>query len=203
LIHFYKSFRYLLTKMVALPKLPNCCACASLKTGTLIIGSLNLVASVIGILASIGFMAGSTALIDVVEQMLDQGAPGWREDIDRQAISSGIFIFGVIILIASIFATAISACLVHGARTRNVCLMKPWIVLTGISLILDIFNILKALISLAIADAISSTLGWVLGAYLFLVVWSFKNEIEDEVGAGGDYQGEVHYKREEREMLKA
>ena len=24
-------------KMVALPKLPNCCACASLKTGTLII----------------------------------------------------------------------------------------------------------------------------------------------------------------------
>ena len=46
--------------MVALPKLPNCCACASLKTGTLIIGSLNLVASVIGILASIGFMAGST-----------------------------------------------------------------------------------------------------------------------------------------------
>ena len=81
--------------------------------------------------------------------------------------------------------------------------MKPWIVLTGISLILDIFNILKALISLAIADAISSTLGWVLGAYLFLVVWSFKNEIEKEVGAGEDYQGDEggNYKREEREML--
>ena len=54
-----KNFRYYLSKMVALPKLPNCCACASLKTGTLIIGSLNLVASVIGILASIGCMAGS------------------------------------------------------------------------------------------------------------------------------------------------
>jgi len=189
--------------MVTLPKVPNCCACASLKTGTLIIGSLNLVASVFGILASIGFMAGSTALVDLVVQMLDQSAPGWREDIDREAIQSGIFIFGVIILIASIFATVVSGCLVHGARTRNVCLMKPWIVLTGISLILDIFNILKALISLAIADAISSVLGWVLGAYLFLVVWSFKNEIEEETGAGGDYQGEVHYKREEREMLKA
>ena len=67
--------------------------------------------------------------------------------------------------------------------------MKPWMVLTGINLCSPI--------------AISSILGWVLGAYLFLVVWSFKNEIEDEVGAGGDYQGEVHYKREEREMLKA
>ena len=89
------------------------------------------------------------------------------------------------------------------AFQRNVCLMKPWIVLTGISLVLDIFNILKALISLAIADAISSILGWVLGAYLFLVVWSYKNEVEDGEGSGGDYQGEVHYKREEREMLKA
>ena len=75
--------------------------------------------------------------------------------------------------------------------------MKPWIILTGISLILDICNILNAFISLAIADAISSILGWVLGAYFFLVVWSFKKEIEDEAGAGGD-QGEVHYKREEK-----
>ena len=56
--------------------------------------------------------------------------------------------------------------------------MKPWIVLTGISLILDIFNILKAVISLAFADALSSIFGWVLGAYLFLVVWSFKAEVE-------------------------
>jgi len=167
-----------------------------------VIGSLNLAASVIGIIASIGFMAGSTVLVDVVEKLLDQSVPGWREDIDRHAIASGIFIFGVIMLIASIVATVISACLVHGARTANVCLMKPWIVLTGISLILDIFNILKAVISLAFADALSSIFGWVLGAYLFLVVWSYKKELEEGVG-GGDYQGEVHYKREEREMLKA
>ena len=29
------------------------------------------------------------ALIDVVEQLLDQSVPGWRDDIDRQAIQSG------------------------------------------------------------------------------------------------------------------
>ena len=80
--------------------------------------------------------------------------------------------------------------------------MKPWIIWTGISLILDTVNILKALVSLAIADAISSILGWVLGAYLFLVVWSYKSEIEDETGPGGNYQGEVHYTAE-REGLKA
>ena len=58
--------------MVALPKLQNFCGCTSLKTGTLIIGSLNLVASVIGILASIGFMAGST--VGEIEIQL------WTED---------------------------------------------------------------------------------------------------------------------------
>ena len=29
------------------------------------------------------------ALVDVVEQLLDQSVPNWQEDIDRQAISSG------------------------------------------------------------------------------------------------------------------
>ena len=73
--------------------------------------------------------------------------------------------------------------------------MRPWINLTILGLVLDILNILRALISLAIVDVVISILGWVLHAYFFLVVWSFKKEIEDEVGAGGD-QGEVHYKRE-------
>ena len=75
--------------------------------------------------------------------------------------------------------------------------MGPWISLTGIGLILNIFNTLRAIISLTIVDVVCSILGWVLGAYFFLVVWSFKKEIEDEAGAGGD-QGEVHYKREEK-----
>ena len=44
------KFQIFLTKM---------CCCTSLKTGTLIIGSLNLVASVICIFASIGLMEGS------------------------------------------------------------------------------------------------------------------------------------------------
>merc|ERR1712181_90033 len=109
---------------------------------------------------------------------------------------SGIFIFGVAFLIAAIFSIVICACLVHGARTRNVCLMRPWINLIILELVLDILNILKALISLSIPEIICSILGWVLSAYFFLVVWSFKKEIEDEAGAGGN-QGEVHHKREE------
>jgi len=72
--------------MVALRKLPNCCACISLKTGTLIIGSLGLVGSVILTLASIGFIASQQWVIN----MMDQTDPGWREDLDMQTVSSGL-----------------------------------------------------------------------------------------------------------------
>merc|ERR1739842_145106 len=130
----------------------------------------------------------------------------------RQDISSGIGGIGVCLLIVSIFCTAISACLVHGARTRNVCLMKPWIVLTSTGLILEFVNILKVLFLISVGDVsssaaivnfVSNIFGWVLGVYTFLVVRSFQIEIEDEGGAGGDHEvhyngnGKVHYKREE------
>jgi len=174
--------------MVALPKLQKCFGCASLRTGTLIIGALSLVSSLVGILASIGFLAGSTARVDLVVQLLDH-LPGQNvdvncvacDDLERQFISAGIIIFGVAILICSIFSTVISACLVHGARTRNACLMKPWMILTGLNLCTPIVML--------------SILGWVLCAYFLLVVWNFMKEIED---GGKDYQGEVHNKSEER-----
>ena len=93
--------------------------------------------------------------------------------------------------------------------------MMPWIVLTSTGLILELGNILKALIvgnvssSVAIVNFVSNIFGWVLGVYTFLVVRSFQIQIEDEEGAGGDHEvhyngnGKVHYKREEREMQKA
>ena len=62
--------------------------------------------------------------------------------------------------------------------------MRPWINLTVVGLVLNILNILRALISLSIEEVICNILGWVLGAYFFLVVWSFKKEIENEVGSG-------------------
>jgi len=82
--------------MVALPKLQKCFGCASLRTGTLIIGALSLVSSLVGILASIGFLAGSTARVDLVVQLLDH-LPGQNvdvncvacDDLDRQFILAG------------------------------------------------------------------------------------------------------------------
>ena len=72
--------------------------------------------------------------------------------------------------------------------------MKPWIVFGGISLILIFVSLIY---NLAIGDAISSVHSCfvlVLTFVPFLVVLSFKNEVENEAEAGEDYQGKVHYR---------
>merc|ERR1719158_2108792 len=106
---------------------------------------------------------------------------------DRKALLSGLPKECVLMLIFFIFATVFSGCLVHGARTRNVCLMKPWIVLTGICLILDIINNIRLLASGYVPS--NHLPLWMLFNYFFMVVLSFKKEIEDEAGTGEDCHG--------------
>ena len=82
--------------------------------------------------------------------------------------------------------------------------MMPWIVLTGIGLVLDIFNILKAVIILDFVEAFSSIFAWVLFAYFFLVVWSYKAEVEEGETVGDlNYKGKVHYQKEYKELQRA
>ena len=53
--------------------LPNCCGCASLQTGTRIIGALDLVASIILLVFSIPFLAGSTVSeIEIQSEIVDK-----------------------------------------------------------------------------------------------------------------------------------
>ena len=59
--------------------------------------------------------------------------------------------------------------------------MKPWIVLTGIGLVLGIFAILWAIINLNPRMAIGGIFFGLVHAHFFLVIWSYKAEAE-EVG---------------------
>ena len=66
--------------------------------------------------------------------------------------------------------------------------MKPWIVLTGIGLVLEIFTILWVIINLNPRMAIGGIFFGLVHAYLFLVVWSYKAEVEE----GGHLQKVFH-----------
>merc|ERR1711997_849605 len=99
---------------------------------------------------------------------------------------SQIFLFSVIMLVASILSILTCAALIHGARTRNVCLMGPYIISNGIGLLLNIGNIARAFFSSSFPDIAFSINCRVLSFYFFLVVWSYKKEITD--GASEEVQ---------------
>ena len=77
--------------------------------------------------------------------------------------------------------------------------MKLWIVSTGISLVLDMFFIIFALIKLPIHIAVSSLSYWVCTARCLKMVWLYKAEVEEDNGLIGyfDHWGKLHYKRVE------
>ena len=169
----------------------------------------------------------------------------------------GVLIFGVVLLVVSIVATVLSACLIQGAKTvgflktiissfnthkfgchydlylffcssgkshkykcfllcepfpylyfalqRNVRLMKPWIVLTGISLVLGLGLVIFALIKLPMQFALHCTAFWVCTALCLKRVRLYKAEVEADNGLRGylDYWGKLHYKREDGEVVEA
>merc|ERR1712038_2238146 len=64
------------------------------------------------------------------------------------SLKTGTLVIGSLVIGTFVIGTVASIGFM-AAPTRNVCLMKPWIILNGIiSLILDIYTILKALITL-------------------------------------------------------
>ena len=173
-----------------LPKLPNCCYFCSLKTGTILIGALSLVVDVILMLVGLTVFADPGLII----HEFDKAAPGWRRGQDTESAMGVLHITAGILLVGGIIATVIGACLVHGARTGNKRLMMPWIVLITMGLVLDIGNVFKTVIAGNMGDIVLSILGWVLGAYLLLVVRSYKEEVESVT----DMEGAVHYQRGEK-----
>merc|ERR1712105_410478 len=66
---------------------------------------------------------------------------------------------------------------------RNISLMKPWIVLTAIGLVLNIISMALSLFVNPLT-AVTTMAPWALNTSFFLVVLSFKKEIEAGVGSG-------------------
>jgi len=149
--------------------LSSCCGVGSLRTGTLIIGALNLVLALL--VLPLGVWCASDPS-GVAKLYLDQTKPGWRNEVSASyqrlqapagphfniesekdieasivdAVASWIYIYGVAFLIGSILSTVKSALLIHGARKENVSYMKVWVALTEIGLFLNILHAVRSLV---------------------------------------------------------
>merc|ERR1711953_47759 len=170
----------------------------SLKTYTKVVGGFSL--AFCFICCSIAIMVFSREMVSSVEQSLHDD--GWGKNMDRDTIATGIFIFGMVMLVGSIVGIVISACLIHGARTTNACLMKPWIVSTGITMVLDIFFIIFALNKLP-AQVVSGICYLTSAAYSLKIVRLHMAEVEEGTGLKRyiDHRGRLLFKNEDGEVV--
>ena len=82
--------------------------------------------------------------------------------------------------------------------------MKPWIVMTGISLVLSPLFIIFALVTLPMKAALNAITLWGCYSYFWRMVWLYKDEVENGNGRRAYLTGwKLHYKGEDGEELKA
>merc|ERR1711872_192485 len=159
----------LLPNMVcSIPRVSNFLVCMDLKTGTIILGIVNLVSAV-----TLAFYSLIALAVGVGVTVASQTSTTFKEKAGEDATKGfmavgivGIIVLVVLLLIAVLYL-GIASALIHGARTGRPGLLMPWIVLTAVTLFLDVINILWSLISLVIQPLI-------LGI-LFLGVWVIQN----------------------------
>merc|ERR1711936_1098440 len=120
----------------------KCFGCTSLRTGAIIIGAFDIVFSTIAIVVS------------VVAMMNAQVKSESKEETSWSAASQSIFILGKIVVFRCTFEIVVASLLIHGVRKKSASLMKPWIIWSGIWLVLGLVNILLAIFTFNFATVI-------------------------------------------------
>merc|ERR1711962_545297 len=144
----------------------KCFGCTSLRSGAIIIGAFDIVVSTIAIVVS------------VVAMMNAQVKSELKEETSWSDASQSIFILGKIVVFRCTFEIVVASLLIHGVRKKRASLMKPWIIWSGIWLVLGLVNILLAIFTFNFATVMINVATWILAVYVFLVVAAHKLEIE-------------------------
>merc|ERR1712126_635215 len=155
-----------LPTMGGLPTVSSCCCGCSLKQGTVIIGAVSITFSILYIL-----MYWGAQYLGLEEYLEAQG----QDDMSKKVHIVFMIAMGVI----SILNICVNSCLIHGANKDNPKLLLPWIILMGINICLSIFNLPFLFVSLQIVSGIISLAFTLIWVYLFVVVTSFKKELEN------------------------
>jgi len=178
--------------------LEKACFCMSLKTGTILLGVLNLIGSIIGACASLGIlifwvwygeasnqsMKELQGLTDQLRELNNQlgGEDKGEPEAPPNAHSHLIIwyvVTGTIFLICALYII-IASLLIHGARKGRPGMLIPWLIHTTISMVLEIAVVIKYLVFAEFSMAISAGITLLIQAYLFLCVWSLRKHLQGE-----------------------
>eukprot|EP00090_Calanus_glacialis_P033709 TRINITY_DN5607_c0_g1_i3.p1 TRINITY_DN5607_c0_g1~~TRINITY_DN5607_c0_g1_i3.p1 ORF type:complete len:170 (-),score=45.10 TRINITY_DN5607_c0_g1_i3:110-619(-) len=159
---------------LTIPTVGKACIVFDLKTGTIILGVINLIGCVIGAIACLASVIGYAVLSDQVNQALEES----ENQLDDN-VGIVVYVTLSIVLIICVFYIIISSLLIHGARTGRPGFLTPWLVLTIISMGFQVLNVIGGLISLQWGKTFSTIIGLVIEAYLFVCVWSFRKQLQE------------------------
>ena len=169
-------------RMVALPRLSAGC-CFTLKTATVLTGVWNLALTLSVFIFGIVLTANPT---QSSEETIN-GELDWLIHVSPVVVAQGSYL-----TLGGLTLMAISLCLIQGARTvgrwlrlisqEHTGLMTPWLILTAISLVLMPIIMLGAILKGNIGGIFGSLISWIHNIYLYLVVHSYKEELEEARG---------------------
>jgi len=157
---------------VTLPTVDKACiVCLDLKTGVIILGVINLIGCIAGVITTISAFATYT-------QHYREWYKALGPMLGNMELDTAIHITLSVVLIICIIDMIVVSLLIHGARKDRPGFLIPWIVFTAIYLVLQIIHIILKLISLASAAFISGLVGLLFHGYLFVVVWSLRKKLQ-------------------------
>merc|ERR1711936_414983 len=168
------------------PSVTKCCCCIDLKNGTIALGLLTLVGSVIG------FISGFFSLVYYSHHVKDDGH------------TFAQYISVVILVVISFLYIGASSILLYGIKKNEPHLLKFWIVLSIITLILDCGKIILSVVYMGLPDdakpcddgpcdysklvyynLIVALTGLLIGIYFLISVVSFRNQLTEQVKSQG------------------
>jgi len=185
------------------PTVDKFLCCCELKTGVLLVGALTLFGALCGCLgtalglggAAVGTAAASGAFGDLNFTIDDSGLSGLTQE-QRDAFASlgggdtttAVLAFTTammaILLIICIGYVVVASLLIHGARKEKPGLFMPWIILTVISLIFDVIQIIGNMVNADHAAWVGGLFFFAIGCYIFIVVWSHRKQLQENMGGG-------------------
>merc|ERR1712013_700433 len=141
------------------------------------------IVSIIGTIACLALLVGYTANSDkVVEVVVEQHPELVPQEVDNGDLSEavGIVVYITVSVALAIFAfyIIILSLLIHGARKGRPGFLTPWLVLTGISMVLQVLQVISSFVILDLGGAFGTLIGLVIEAYLFSCVYSLKRQLE-------------------------
>jgi len=196
-------------RVIMAPQCINKVCCFELKTAVLVIGVFNLVAALFGILGSaigaggvgVGIAAvngafGNFSLQDNADQLspeekaqLDQIANtfGNGGGSDKEAINGalgGAFVLMIALLVICVLYVVVASLLIHGARKGKPGLLMPWLVLTVISFIYDLVQLITTINNNLGVNPTKMGINcgligchMAIASWLILIVWSFRQQL--------------------------